>query len=471
MAHNVKTIPTGNEVFQTIYDPDTGTNSLIDSQSVLRAEGTKSATLDVKVALSGAGSTLPMTTNLAAALLPLAEPYEGLGYHRVGFSGETVANQAVFTTNNITDWVLIELRDKRNPEIVKYNRAALLRNDGQVMEVDGTTNVTFTNILLDKYYIAIKHRNHLGIMSATAVELSTAVDFTDDGYTPWGVDNRYVDGSNRLLKVGSYSQQGYSSYERSLFLTYEELSYDAAGKQDDVYSIYDTNLDGYVRFSDEFIPPSTFINSDSYKVFTILGGVPDTVVIEQIPPVLQLYVINNNNKNISFVQRDDTSSEPTANSVLKGAIRFDTDTNKFRGCDGSTWRDLDLLAETKELEFPNLHTNPDDSYLILAGIVRKGVLVPASFNGMNLTNVIASVYTSGAGNSTDIQIIRRRGGAEVNMLSTPVTITGGEYFAEDGVIDASNDDVQTGDVLYVNVTGTTTANSYGLRVVVEFNNP
>ena len=43
---------------------------------------------------------------------------------------------------------------------------------------------------------------------------------------------------------------------------------------------------------------------------------------------------------------------------------------------------------------------------------------------------------------------RRRAGADVDMLSTKVTI-GDEYFASDGVINASNNDVNTGDQIYV----------------------
>jgi len=48
-------------------------------------------------------------------------------------------------------------------------------------------------------------------------------------------------------------------------------------------------------------------------------------------------------------------------------------------------------------------------------------------------------------------IRRKRGAAEANMLSTPITVLFSEYTASDGIIDTNNDDVNTGDQVYVDV--------------------
>lgn len=103
------------------------------------------------------------------------------------------------------------------------------------------------------------------------------------------------------------------------------------------------------------------------------------------------------------------------------------------------------------------------------------VVVPASFNGMNLTAAIAAVHTLGAstgGETVDINILRRRAGANVSMLSTPITLNDLEYFAADGVIDAANDDVATGDVLSVSVVNAfDTTDPMGLTITLTFELP
>lgn len=97
-----------------------------------------------------------------------------------------------------------------------------------------------------------------------------------------------------------------------------------------------------------------------------------------------------------------------------------------------------------------------------------GIPIGFKLNGYNLVNVVATVHDKGITGTTDIQIRRRRAGADVDMLSTPVTI-GDEWFAQDGVINLTNDDVQTGDILYVDrdaIHSGTAPN--GLSVRLEF---
>jgi hypothetical protein len=79
-----------------------------------------------------------------------------------------------------------------------------------------------------------------------------------------------------------------------------------------------------------------------------------------------------------------------------------------------------------------------------------GFTVPASMNGYNLTAVLCSVDDKGITGTTDVTIVKETGGVAADMLSTEVTI-GDEFFVADGVIDATEDDVATGDNIYVNV--------------------
>jgi hypothetical protein len=117
-------------------------------------------------------------------LLPLTEPYTNLGYTQVG-GGETV-DPSVFEISGpeaIVDWVFLELRDKTDATIVLATRSALLQADGDVVDTDGISPITFADQPPDDYYLVVKHRNHLGVMSSTPVALSgstTVIDFTTD---------------------------------------------------------------------------------------------------------------------------------------------------------------------------------------------------------------------------------------------------------------------------------------------------
>jgi hypothetical protein len=76
--------------------------------------------------------------------------------------------------------------------------------------------------------------------------------------------------------------------------------------------------------------------------------------------------------------------------------------------------------------------------------------VPASLNGYNLTAVIVSVDDKGITGQTDVTIVKETAGAAADMLSTEV-ILADVFFAANGVIDATEDDVATGDNISVNV--------------------
>lgn len=76
--------------------------------------------------------------------------------------------------------------------------------------------------------------------------------------------------------------------------------------------------------------------------------------------------------------------------------------------------------------------------------------VPEEWNGKVIKSVVVSVHDKGVTGTLDVQLRRRRAGVDADVLSTKVTV-GDEYYAADGVIDTDNDDLQTGDRLYLDV--------------------
>lgn len=127
----------------------------------------------------------------AGGHLPLTDPYHSSSNPRFSARGSgalsttnsTALSTGIGSKDAIVDWIFVELRDSSNASQVLETRAALLQRDGDVVSAtDGVSPLRFSGNLLNKrYYIAVKHRNHLGVMRAKPVFLrsiqSTIIDF------------------------------------------------------------------------------------------------------------------------------------------------------------------------------------------------------------------------------------------------------------------------------------------------------
>ncbi|WP_146141543.1 beta strand repeat-containing protein [Spirosoma oryzae] len=122
-------------------------------------------------------------------LIPTTEPYTALGFAQAGGGGgEAISSPAtvlaVTGANAIVDWIFVELRSAANPAQVLATRSALLQADGDIVGVDGVSALNFTSNVLNNVatcYVAVRHRNHLGVMTASPVSTSalSSVDFTN----------------------------------------------------------------------------------------------------------------------------------------------------------------------------------------------------------------------------------------------------------------------------------------------------
>ncbi|MDC1162040.1 hypothetical protein OAT18_01220 [Tenacibaculum sp.] len=138
-----------------------------------------------------------------AGYIPVTSPYaDGL-----------ICDAVVFDTTGadaIVDWVFVELRDVTDNTVVSYSRSALLQRDGDVVDLDGTSALVFSTDS-DNYYIAIKHRNHLGILSANAISLSTTIatiNFISDTSLIEGGNNAVTDLGSSVFAMIAGDQDG-----------------------------------------------------------------------------------------------------------------------------------------------------------------------------------------------------------------------------------------------------------------------
>jgi hypothetical protein len=207
--------------------------------------------------------------------------------------------EAVGNDNNgadsIVDWIWLELRDKSEPSIVIAGQSAVLQRDGDVVNTDENliTPVTFSDVPAGEYYIVVKHRNHLGIMTANTVTLTrgtTTINFTD-------ATNEITDGSNAqttfgmptdivAMWAGNVNGDTVVQYSGTSPDTPDILSvvlndagnflnfptYAISG-----YSDYDVDLDGTTQYSgtDPDVPfilqnvlahPGNFLNFSTYQI-------------------------------------------------------------------------------------------------------------------------------------------------------------------------------------------------------------
>ncbi|MBS1643537.1 MAG: hypothetical protein JST36_00730 [Bacteroidetes bacterium] len=108
-------------------------------------------------------------------------PPQNAGYPQLQQVTDSATVFGVTGQDAIVDWVFVELRDKSNSATVYSTRAGLLQRDGDIVDVDGKSCLAFPDIPLDSYYVAVRHRNHLGAMTANVQSfdsLQSLVDFT-----------------------------------------------------------------------------------------------------------------------------------------------------------------------------------------------------------------------------------------------------------------------------------------------------
>lgn len=151
--------------------------------------------------------------------------------------------------NTIVDWVFLELRSGiLNNTTTIATKSALLQSDGDVVHTDGISPVRFDNVLANNYFLAVRHRNHIGILTSDAFSLSssnTVINLTDSSVNLTGFDN-YIQKSAtvRTLVPGDVNADGEIN-------TLDYLEWKTQNGQYNNYTLSaDLNQDGVVNLVD-----------------------------------------------------------------------------------------------------------------------------------------------------------------------------------------------------------------------------
>jgi hypothetical protein len=244
-------------------------------------------TVAVKAVLEGpydASSGLMVDGLRALGDFPLTQPYAGAPFFYGG--SEVVAPSVLALTGNdaIVDWVLMQLRSEVDPSLIVASRSALLQRDGDVVDTDGSSPVSFS-AAAGNYYVAVLHRNHLGCMTASSIALSGApvsLDLSSTGTSTYGTQARKsITGTfpAEVLWSGDVTFNGELKYigasnDRDPILI--EIGGSVPTNTSTGYRAEDVNMDGTVKYIGA--------GNDRDPILINIGGsVPTNTRVEQLP--------------------------------------------------------------------------------------------------------------------------------------------------------------------------------------------
>lgn len=237
--------------------------------------------LSLKVFLQGAydANSGIMTGALKAVnMLPKNEPYSL--YNKYSFidpaENKPLANTVlnVLGSNEIVDWIVVELRDL--PDRVVANKAFVLKRDGNVVNPEDGTYALKMKAPPGNYYVSVRHRNHLPVMTKYQTALSsgsaTMVDLINSPtlYTSTGINTpaKIVNGKT-MLWAGDANSDGQ--------VIFQGTGADSSPVISEVYNDPD-NSAGVSSFVVNKIYKAEDINMDSKVVYTGPGSDTDLIL-------------------------------------------------------------------------------------------------------------------------------------------------------------------------------------------------
>jgi hypothetical protein len=162
---------------------------------------------------------------------------------------ENALNYVTHFPANAVDWVRVTLLNQSGS--VAAQTSALLRNDGELMDINGQPGVT-VDIQPGLYYLAISHRNHLRVTSTQACsispdqegywDLTLRANFSQDSMTMIAVEPELW-----AVRCGDVNQDGHVT-SQDYVAWYEDNAAGASG-----YEKTDLNGDGAVDLVDYFL--------------------------------------------------------------------------------------------------------------------------------------------------------------------------------------------------------------------------
>jgi hypothetical protein len=201
--------------------------------------------------------------------LPEDQPYTMAPYDYWG------SEECVDMEGDVVDWVLVQLRDVITMEVVAQ-RAALVKEDGSIVDADDCGSPVIFTAPGDWYYITVCHRNHLGILTDVPMDCNEGwviCDFTEEHGTNDGMVEIYdgvyamtrgdVNGDNLIKYNGSNNDKNAILMAVGITTPNNVL---------EGYNRYDVNMDGLVKYNGS--------NNDKNAILSTVGLLTPNNVIQ-----------------------------------------------------------------------------------------------------------------------------------------------------------------------------------------------
>lgn len=140
-------------------DNDIGIARIISSQNSF------GISVSLKIYLEGSFNGVSLNSLLDLSQ-QLSHPYPA----SIHSGSESVSSEFFSSHTDIVDWVIVELRTNSDAASKVATRAAFLKEDGSIVDLDGISDVYFEGInSVNSHYIVIHQRNHISIMSSNPI--------------------------------------------------------------------------------------------------------------------------------------------------------------------------------------------------------------------------------------------------------------------------------------------------------------
>ncbi len=189
------------------------------------------------------GVSIMHTKLMDEGLVPYEQPFNTAPWYYAGT--ESFAENALFK-QDIVDWVMVELRDPSNSYNVMSRQAALLLDDGQVVNTEGTT-LQFNDVSIGSYYVVLRARNHIDLITDSTVplpNLGQPVNFADPGVV--------MGGSSQLKQINPaiYAMIGGDYNNEGVVTVSDHNAFSENMSNINVYEAGDGNMDGNITVVD-----------------------------------------------------------------------------------------------------------------------------------------------------------------------------------------------------------------------------
>jgi hypothetical protein len=157
--------------------------------------------------------------------------------------------------SNITDWVLVELRQTpggastATSATMVARRAGFILQNGSIVEIDGSSNLRIPAGIDQNLFLVLWHRNHIGIMSASPSIKTLDIyswNFSSGMEMVYGGSSAHKEISPGIWGMFSGDADGNEAIDGSDKITIWEIQSGTSG-----YKTGDCNLDGQVNNPDK----------------------------------------------------------------------------------------------------------------------------------------------------------------------------------------------------------------------------